>query len=79
MFQSDLVMAASPDTSHVEQPGAPEAARRAEIDAAYHVEMGRILRRRLHLTTLLFLLFVGIGVCAERIAYPGRARFITTV
>ncbi len=54
--------------------GAPAA-----VEAAYHREIGRVLRRRLTLIVALYLTFVGIAVAAERTAYPERAPLITAI
>ncbi|MBI3767662.1 MAG: GAF domain-containing protein [Deltaproteobacteria bacterium] len=69
----------SNDKSHVERLSALDESQRVVLDAAYHAETGRILRRRLPLTVFLFLLFVGVGVSAERASYPARAHLITVV
>jgi signal transduction histidine kinase len=67
------------DMPHAAPPAAIDAARQATIEAAYHAEIGRVLRRRLHLTVFLYLLFVGVGVYAERTSYPLRAPLITAI
>jgi signal transduction histidine kinase len=72
-------MRSSSNTSHVEPLTALDDVQRAALAAGYHAEMGRVLRRRLHLTLFLFLLFVGAAVLAERAAYPARARLITSI
>ncbi len=72
-------MANSNDRSHIERLSALDESQRAALQAAYHEETARILRRRLQLMVVLFLLFVGIGICAERAAYPTRAYFATAI
>src|SRR5436190_23177427 len=67
------------DMPHTAPPPGIDAARYATIEAAYHAEIGRVLRWRLPLTLSLYLLFVGIGVWAERASYPARAHLITAI
>ncbi len=67
------------DMPHDPPPAGIDAATHATIEAAYHAEIGRVLRRRLVLTLSLFLVFVGAGVWAERASYPERAYFITAI
>jgi signal transduction histidine kinase len=64
---------------HSVPPPGIDAASHATIEAAYHAEIGRVLRRRLPLTLSLYLLFVGVGVWAERASYPARAQLITAI
>jgi signal transduction histidine kinase len=67
------------DMPHDAPPAGVDAAQHATIEAAYHAEIGRLLRRRLQLTVFLYLLFVGVGVYAERASYPMRAHLITAI
>jgi signal transduction histidine kinase len=71
-------MSRTHDKPHPAPPGI-DAASYATIEAAYHAEIGRVLRWRLPLTLSLYLLFVGIGVWAERASYPARAALITAI
>ncbi len=72
-------MSKTHDMPHDATPVADTWAQLPTIEASYHAEIGRILRRRLHLTAFLYLLFVGGGVLAERAAYPVRAALITDI
>jgi hypothetical protein len=72
-------MAIRHDTSHAVERGGAEGADRAALEAAYHADIGRVLRRRLVLIVGLFLAFVGVAVAAERAAYPDRAPFIGAI
>jgi signal transduction histidine kinase len=67
------------DMPHTAPPPGIDGASYATIEAAYHAEIGRVLRWRLPLTLSLYLLFVGVGVWAERAAYPARAHLITAI
>jgi signal transduction histidine kinase len=67
------------DMPHDAPPAGIDEAQHAAIEAAYHAEIGRLLRRRLQVTVFLYLLFVAVGVYVERASYPLRAHLITAI
>jgi signal transduction histidine kinase len=52
---------------------------RASVERAYRDEIGRVLRRRLDLTVVLFLVLVGFSVVIERRFHPERSHVLALV
>src|SRR2546426_2101727 len=68
-------------TSHQAAPAADEsrgveASERAAIRTAYRAETAEVLRRRLYLGILLYLVFVGLGDLLEKHMYPERGHAV---
>lgn len=67
------------DIAQSDAAASGDGTRRSRVEGAYRHEIGRVLRRRLTFTVVLYVVFVGVAVVAERRSYPARAGLITVI